>query len=121
MFDYVRARHPDAPWENGGLLLAKESRATAAATDSSGDAVDDEKEKVEDEEQEQEQQEEQPSSSRFPEHWGPEPRIQTRDYRQLPGGYGMGSGTLARWIQENLDKDKAAAAQPPTEGEGGDL
>lgn len=113
LFDYVRVRHPDAPWEDGVLLLAKRTKATAA-TDSSGDSVDDEKEKAEDEEQE-----EQPSSSRFPEHWGPEPRMQTRDYRQLPGGYGMGSGTLARWIQENLDKDKAAAAaQPPTAGEG---
>ena len=30
---------------------------------------------------------------------------QTRDLRPLRG-YGMGSGTLARWIQENLDRDK---------------
>ena len=34
------------------------------------------------------------------------PKKQTRDLRPLPGGYGMGSGTLARWIQENLDRDK---------------
>jgi 2'-phosphotransferase len=27
------------------------------------------------------------------------------DYRPLPGGYGHGSGTLARWIQENMDAD----------------
>ena len=25
--------------------------------------------------------------------------------RPLPGGYGQGSSTLAKWIQENLDKD----------------
>ena len=43
----------------------------------------------------------------YPPHWGDPPRIQTRDLRQLPGGYGMGSGTLAKWIQQNLDKDAA--------------
>ena len=37
--------------------------------------------------------------------------MQTRDYRPLPGDYGMGSGTLARWIQENLDKDAASQKQ----------
>ena len=42
----------------------------------------------------------------FPIHWGDPPKRQTRDLRPLPGGYGMGSGTLARWIQENLDRDK---------------
>lgn len=47
-------------------------------------------------------------SKAFPKHWGPPPAIQTRDLRPLPGGYGMGSGTLARWIQENLDRDAAA-------------
>jgi hypothetical protein len=36
---------------------------------------------------------------------GPEPLAQTMDYRPLPGGYGHGSGTLARWIQENMDAD----------------
>ena len=44
----------------------------------------------------------------FPKHWGGPPRRQTRDRRALPGGYGMGSGTLAKWIQENLDRDKKA-------------
>ena len=44
----------------------------------------------------------------FPKHWGDPPRRQTRDLRPLPGGYGMGSGTLAKWIQENLDRDKKA-------------
>ena len=48
----------------------------------------------------------------FPKHWGDPPRRQTRDLRPLPGGYGMGSGTLARWIQENLDRDKNRSAQP---------
>ena len=45
----------------------------------------------------------------FPAHWGSPPRIQTRDYRPLPGGYGRGSSTLARWIQGNLDRDARAA------------
>jgi len=31
--------------------------------------------------------------------------MQTRDYRQLPGNYGMGSGTLAKWIQQHMDED----------------
>ena len=42
----------------------------------------------------------------YPAHWGNPPSIQTRDYRQLPGGYGMGSGTLLRWITENMEADK---------------
>ena len=31
---------------------------------------------------------------------------QTKDYRPLPGGFGMGSSTLANWIKENLEEDK---------------
>jgi len=46
-----------------------------------------------------------PNGKAFPAHWGPPPLRQTRDLRILPGGYGRGSGTLARWIQENLDRD----------------
>jgi hypothetical protein len=44
----------------------------------------------------------------FPKHWGNPPRRQTRDRRPLPDGYGTGSGKLAKWIQENLDRDKKA-------------
>ena len=47
----------------------------------------------------------------FPKHWGDPPKRQTRDLRPLPGGYGMGSGTLFRWIQENLDRDKKRKSQ----------
>ncbi len=36
--------------------------------------------------------------------------MQTRDLRTLPGVYGMGSGTLARWIQDNLDRDAKNSA-----------
>jgi len=46
-----------------------------------------------------------PVRKHFPKHWGDPPAIQTRDYRKLPGGYGFGSGTLANWIQKNLDND----------------
>ena len=46
-----------------------------------------------------------PKRKKFPDHWGSPPKVQTRDYRKLPGGYGFGSGTLANWIQKNLDKD----------------
>jgi len=45
----------------------------------------------------------------FPAHWGAPPPIQTRDYRELPGGYGHGSSTLAKWIETNLAKDAAPA------------
>ena len=48
----------------------------------------------------------------FPRHWGDPPQRQTRDLRPLPGGYGMGSGTLANWIQENLDRDKERVSKP---------
>ena len=41
----------------------------------------------------------------YPAHWGSPPKRQTRDYRKLPGGYGFGSSTLAKWIQKNLDND----------------
>lgn len=46
-----------------------------------------------------------PEKKPFPAHWGDPPKIQTRDLRNLPGGYGKGSGTLAKWIQKNLDED----------------
>lgn len=45
----------------------------------------------------------------FPAHWGEPPKVQTRDYRPLPDGYGHGSSTLANWIKTNLTKDAAAA------------
>ena len=47
----------------------------------------------------------------YPAHWGAPPRLQTKDLRPLPGGYGMGSSTLKGWIQKNLDQD-AKTAQP---------
>ncbi len=50
-----------------------------------------------------------PGQKPFPKHWGDPPAFQTRDYRPLPGGYGNGSSTLAKWIQENLDRDLAKA------------
>lgn len=48
----------------------------------------------------------------YPSHWGEPPRRQTRDLRPLPGGYGMGSGTLAKWIQGNLDRDQKKESSP---------
>ena len=44
----------------------------------------------------------------YPVHWGSPPKRQTRDYRKLPGGYGFGSSTLAKWIQQNMAKDNKA-------------
>ena len=54
-----------------------------------------------------------PNGKPFPTHWGQPPLRQTRDLRPLPGGYGRGSGTWARWIQENLDKDAANGEGKP--------
>ena len=46
----------------------------------------------------------------FPEHWLQLPEVQTEDFRPLPAGFGMGSTTLAEWIQLHLDADATAAA-----------
>lgn len=54
----------------------------------------------------------------YPAHWGAPPRMQTRDYRPLPGGYGHGSSTLAGWIQKNLDQDAKAPADTKKEKTG---
>jgi len=54
-----------------------------------------------------------PNGKAFPVHWGAPPRLQTRDFRPLPGGYGNGSSTLARWIQQNLDNDAQKPAPKP--------
>ena len=51
-----------------------------------------------------------PKNKAYPAHWGAVPSIQTKDIRPLPGGYGMGSGTLAKWIQKNLDADAKVSA-----------
>lgn len=48
----------------------------------------------------------------FPAHWGEPPKMETRDYRPLPDGYGFGSSTLANWIKANLVKDAQAASAP---------
>lgn len=32
--------------------------------------------------------------------------MQTKDYRKLPGNYGMGSSTLSGWIEMNMKNDK---------------
>lgn len=53
------------------------------------------------------------NNNRFPAHWGDPPRMQTKDLRQLPGGYGMGSGTLAKWITEKMAADAAEAGPRP--------
>ena len=47
-----------------------------------------------------------PNGKKFPAHWGEPPALQTRDLRPLPGGYGQGSSTLAKWIGTNLKNDE---------------
>lgn len=41
----------------------------------------------------------------YPIHWGPEPNIQTRDYRKLPEPFDHGSSTLYNWIKTNQEQD----------------
>ncbi|GMI30011.1 hypothetical protein TeGR_g3166 [Tetraparma gracilis] len=45
-------------------------------------------------------------ASRFPEHWGPPPRQQTRDLRQLPANFGRGSSTLVSWVKAKMKEDE---------------
>ena len=47
---------------------------------------------------------------RFPSRWGPPPRTQTRDYVELPGGYGFGSSTLKGWIEKHAAEDSREGA-----------
>ena len=47
---------------------------------------------------------------RFPSRWGPPPRTQTRDYVELPGGYGFGSSTLKGWIEKHTAEDSREGA-----------
>ncbi|MFT4548795.1 MAG: hypothetical protein ACI9MB_002748 [Verrucomicrobiales bacterium] len=54
-----------------------------------------------------------PEKKSYPDHWGNPPKVQTRDLRELPGGYGKGSGTLAKWIQKNLDVDAKGEGMKP--------
>ncbi len=46
-----------------------------------------------------------PSGKPFPANWSEPPEIQTKDYRQLPYGYGHGSSTLHNWIIKNRESD----------------
>ena len=54
-----------------------------------------------------------PERKPFPKHWGPPPRIQTKDLRPLPGGFGHGSSTLASWIAAHLKEDLKKGLIPP--------
>ena len=56
---------------------------------------------------------------RFPSRWGPPPRTQTRDYVELPGGYGFGSSTLKGWIEKHAAEDSTAGIPPDRVAERG--
>ena len=52
----------------------------------------------------------------YPEHWGPPPNIQLRDYVKLPEPYGHGSSTLKHWIEKNQKEDaNPISLRPPGE------
>ena len=53
-----------------------------------------------------------PEPKKFPPHWGRPPAVQTKDFKKLPLGFGMGSSTLAKWILANVKKDKARPPRP---------
>ena len=49
---------------------------------------------------------------KYPKHWAddgrpPYPFAGKLDHRQLPGGYGHGTSTVAQWILENMELDEA--------------
>lgn len=100
-YEYIARAHPEKPWAAGG----EEERASAprASQEESGEM----KATTIDDDDEKETDDDKPAASRFPTRWGPEPLAQTRDYRELPGDYGFGSSTLARWIETNIAKDTA--------------
>jgi hypothetical protein len=50
-----------------------------------------------------------PKPKSFPLHWGTPPESQVPNKGPLPGGYGMGSITLAHWIEANMAADDEAA------------
>jgi len=52
-----------------------------------------------------------PQDRRYPVHWGEPPSSQTRDLRPLPGGYGIGSSTLSKWIEEKMTQDAEMTAE----------
>ena len=56
------------------------------------------------------------ADSRFPAHWGPPPEKQLKDLRELPGGYGQGSSTLATWIATHMAADEASGTSGETPG-----
>ena len=48
----------------------------------------------------------------YPKHWGKPPLKQTHDLRPLPGGFGMGSSTLANWIKHKMEQDRNRGNAP---------
>lgn len=46
-----------------------------------------------------------PQQHEFPLEWGQPPALQARDIVELPFGYGMGSSTIAQWIESNSTGD----------------
>jgi hypothetical protein len=121
LVDYVRARHPDAPWESGILATKKKSPATTEEHATDADGSGHERKSINARISDAAEDEEDAPASRFPKHWGPEPSKQTRDHRQLPRGYGNGSSTLAKWIQSKLDKDDDESESPASAPPGEDL
>ena len=63
-----------------------------------------------------------PTPLTFPSSWGepPEPERHVQRCMPLPGGYGHGSSSLGRWIEEHMkreQKQKATISYPPAFGE----
>ena len=59
---------------------------------------------------------------KFPAHWGKPPQgAQTKDLRELPGGFGQGSSTLAGWTRKQMTTDNMAKANGGIGGRTGKL
>ena len=104
-YEYIVRAHPDKPWATPRDVDDEPPSSFDAEPPTSANAM---TKAVKLDVQEDDTE----TGGRFPSRWGPEPAAQTRDYRELPGGYGFGSSTLYRWIEQNMAKDAAAAAAP---------
>ena len=105
-YEYIVRAHPDKPWATPRDVDDEPPSSFDAEPPTSANAM---TKAVKLDVQEDDTE----TGGRFPSRWGPEPAAQTRDYRELPGGYGFGSSTLYRWIEQNMAKDAAAAAPAP--------
>jgi len=101
LYDYVRTRHKDSPWDDGAPGEdSKNTKSAAAKEDADAEedsfkrnemesAAGSEGSKQTTEEEESEDSSRKINGKSVPNSWGDIPLLQTRDYRPLPGGQGL--------------------------------